>query len=167
MQDLLLSLDGHQADAGVSADAHPVEGSLTHKPADKVPTSSDQVEMDDPTPAPSTPDLFKTLSVSQIDAGFQLGLNDVTQWDETDVEAWLRIVDLQDLTDIFLENGIVGIDLLDLAEDDLLSMKVWNSDLRQSILKEAQLLVRSAAPFSRPFRPAVCCVIPCPTPRVG
>lgn len=36
---------------------------------------------------------------------------------------------------------LVGIDLLDLAEDDLLSMKVLDADLRQSILKEAQLLV--------------------------
>jgi len=58
----------------------------------------------------ATPDFDKLSGspVGQVDAGFQLGLNDVTQWDEADVEAWLRIVDLQDLTEVFLENGIVG-----------------------------------------------------------
>lgn len=51
-----------------------------------------------------------------------------------------------------------GIDLLDLAEDDLLSMKVFNVDLRQSILKEAQLLVCS--PSSPPLLYTWWCRVP-------
>jgi len=43
-----------------------------------------------------------------------------------------------------------GIDLLDLAEDDLLSMKVFNVDLRQTILTEAQLLVCPPPPYTSP-----------------
>mgnify|MGYP001230522010 FL=1 len=67
---------------------------------------------------------------------------DVTRWNEQDVQAWLQVVGMQELSDVFLVNGVVGKDLLDLTPEDLLSMKVEPSALRHSFLRKTTMLMK-------------------------
>jgi hypothetical protein len=79
-------------------------------------------------------------------------------WTPERVSTWLSLVDLGQFASLFMANGIKGeiigpsysegLDLLDLNEDDLLSMGLNDRDMRAHVIKEACLLVVRNCLFS-------------------
>eukprot|EP00047_Mylnosiga_fluctuans_P023038 m.130918 g.130918 ORF g.130918 m.130918 type:complete len:1555 (+) comp9462_c0_seq1:737-5401(+) len=73
---------------------------------------------------------------------------EVATWSAARVAAWMGLNGLQEFDLLFEENGITGEDLLDLNDDDLVSMNIEDPDARALILKTtAQIAVRLYSSF--------------------
>eukprot|EP00045_Choanoeca_perplexa_P018450 m.292133 g.292133 ORF g.292133 m.292133 type:complete len:1838 (-) comp17823_c0_seq1:6600-12113(-) len=75
-----------------------------------------------------------------------LTLDDVVGWDSLTVASWFETVELEGMANRAFQHGIHGVDLLDLDDDDLVSMNVLDVDLRIRVLKELELLLLDCQP---------------------